>query len=184
MSLLNSKVSVLAVASLVTGAMTMLAAQWPSKSAEPVAPVSYEAKAETIPDLITLRIAAKYRIARDVVAGDFSLYQGAALFGALNQVSPRSPDLALMPVSEDSLGRSELGQLCTQVILYVRWHLAEDPEQAAAAVARLKADFEENLRDKASFPLTSPWTLVSVQDLLAQARAELTEKGVISPRKG
>jgi hypothetical protein len=156
---------------------------WLSESAEPVERVECEVDAQPIPEIVALRIAAKYEIARDVIAGKLSLFQGAALFGALNQVPPQAPRLSSLGVRERSLGvpaRTEEEQLCSQVANYVRLQLAEEPEQAEAALARLKGDFKQKLRTEGSIRLPDSSSLVSVQELFQQARADLTDKGVIA----
>jgi len=186
LNILPSKILAFAAVSLVAGAMIVMLGQWPSGPAEPAGSVKYQPDAQPIPGVVALRIAAKYGVARDVIAGKLSLLQGAALFGALNQVPPLAPTLSSVGVPERSLGvpaRTEEEQLCSQVINYVGLQLAEEPERAKAALARLKADFKEKLRTEGSIRLPDASSLVSVQELLQLARADLTAKGVI-PREG
>jgi hypothetical protein len=74
-------------------------------------------------------------------------------------------------------------RLCQQVVQWVSFELADEPDRREAAVARLEAEFKEALRKEGTVRLPDPLTLVPVQKLLAQARAELTERGVMCPRR-
>jgi hypothetical protein len=179
----TAKLVVLAVLSLAAGSLTALLSETPSEMDEMPQPVVSDANRE--PTTMALRIVAKYRVARDVIAGRFSLLEGAALFGALNQVSPRAPELSLLDVQESLLdvpGRTGEERLCRQLILYAGWELAAEPDRARAVVARMKADFNQELWQEGSIRLPDSSSLVTAQELLEQARAELTDRGVLSEK--
>ena len=175
----------LSALTLLAGSMTVLLSQAPSDSAEPFERVVREPEGEPVASVVALRIAAKYRVARDVIAGRFSLLEGAALFGALNEVSPRAPELSLFRVHDsvrDVPGRTEEERLCRQVITYAGWELLAEPERANAVVGRLKADFNAKLCQGGAIQLPDSSSLPTVQELLEDARVELTHGGVLSSR--
>jgi hypothetical protein len=70
---------------------------------------------------------------------------------------------------------TEAGWLCRQVAEHVHGALREEPEQAAAVVARLEAEFFAELRAHGAIRLPDPVSLELVEELLRQARARLAE---------
>jgi hypothetical protein len=160
----------------------------PGESLEPLNP---ELSAPA-PDVAGLRSEAKWLIAREVAAGRWSLVEAAALFGALNRLSPMAPELSCQDtpnfpwVLSDPV-HTEEEWLCRQVIEWVDvLRLAESPEYAGAAVARLKAQFRQELRTHGAIRLPDPSTLVSFEKLLNRARAALSQsqKGAAVPSRG
>jgi hypothetical protein len=168
----------LSVLSLSATSLTIIFGQCPPEPEEPVSPLVYEVEGPSLSQLIALRIVAKSRITRDVIAGRLSLVAAAALFGALNRLPPQATPLAPADWSGSLLGapaRTEEERLCWQVVEYVRWTLVEEPDRAEDTVVRLNADFKRELDKKGSIHLPDPSAIVSVQELLKQARAQLTE---------
>jgi hypothetical protein len=147
----------------------------PSKPDEPVECLSSGAERQAL-EVVLLRTTAKSRIARDVIAGRLSLLQAAALFGALNEVSPQSQSESYRcRFSQDT--DEEL--LCRQVLGYVGCDLDEEPDRREAAMVRLEADFKEQ-RKNGAIRLSEVLGSTPVENLLAQARVELTERGLLS----
>jgi hypothetical protein len=114
--------------------------------------------------VITLRILAKERIAREAAAGARPLVQAAALFRELNRHPP-----AVVAAGHPSLlrGHTEEERLCWQVIQYAT--------NEAAAAARLEAELHEELRRHGAVRLPDPAGLTSAAELLEQAWAAMTE---------
>lgn len=140
-----------------------------------------------LPEILTLRIDAKDRIAKQVIAGQLSLIQAAALFGALNRLSPQSVEPPRSDLHASRLGfpaHTDDERLCQQVVLWVDAELAEATDVREATLLRLKAEFQEELRKEGRVRLPDPLTLVSVQELLGRAQSELAFKGVLLPKKG
>jgi len=136
MKLPAARFAVLAVISF-AASITVILSQSPSESDEPVQPLSSAAERQAF-ELVLLRTTAKYRIARDVIAGRLSLVQAAALFGALNRVSPQwqSGNYRFrFPQDTDE----EL--LYRQVLGYVSCELDERPDCRKAAMPRSEADY-------------------------------------------
>jgi hypothetical protein len=137
-----------------------------------------EVEGPSLSQLITVRILAKNRISRDVIVGRLSLVEAAALFGALNRLPPQATPLSLADRRGSPLripARTEEERLCRQVVEYVRWALVEEPDRAEDPVARLNAEFKEELDKQGSIHLPDTSALVSAQELLKQARAQLAE---------
>jgi hypothetical protein len=127
---------------------------------------------EQVPEAMILRIIAKQHLVREVAAGRQPLLEAAALFRELNRLPP-----ALHPADHPSLaGRNEEELLCRQVIAYVAEPDGDWPESAAeAAVARLEAELQEELRRHGAVRLPDPAGLPPAPELIEQARARLTE---------
>jgi hypothetical protein len=127
---------------------------------------------EQISEVVILRILAKQHLTSEVAAGRQPLLEAAALFRELNRLPP-----ALHPVDHPSLaGRSEDELLCRHVIAYVAARDGDWPESAAeAAVARLEAELQEELRRHGAIHLPDPAGLPSAPELLEQTRARMTE---------
>src|SRR5262245_38573901 len=102
-----------------------------------------ELMAEGVPETVLLRLVARGQVARDVIAGRRTLLEAAALFGELNRLPPElgQPPPIASPVNIPA--DTEAGWLCRQVVEHVCTELLEEPERAAAAMARLEADFRE-----------------------------------------
>jgi hypothetical protein len=144
----------------------------PSESGQPS---PSERDRQALVGTVLLRTTAKHRIARDVIAGRLSLAEAAALVGELNRVPPKAATLRFrFPACSDE----EL--LCRQVIEYVRAELDGEPDRQEATLAQLEADFKE-LQKNGALPLPNLLILVPAEELLAQARVELTDQGVLPP---
>jgi hypothetical protein len=121
--------------------------------------------------VMTLRVMAKRHIAREAAAGTRSLVQAAALFRILN----RHPPALLVRVRLSGPAHSEEEELCWQVIRrYVTSQESDWPE-VAAAVARLEAELQEELRRHGAVQLPDPAGLPSAEQLLEEAQATMTE---------
>jgi hypothetical protein len=132
----------------------------------------YEVVEEQVSETPVLRILAKQHLVREVAGGRQPLLEAAALFRELNRLPP-----ALHPADHPSLaGHSEEELLCRQVIAYVAEPDGDWPESAAeAAVARLEAELQEELRRHGAVRLPDPAGLPPAPELLEQTRARLTE---------
>jgi hypothetical protein len=153
----------------------------PNQPAEPLSPEM----AAAAPDTVVLRLAAKEQIAREVADGRRTLWVAAALFRELNRLPPEpaKPSRIVSPVNIPV--DTEEGWLCRQVVEGVRVALHQEPERAAAVVARLEAEFFAELRRHGVIRLPEPSSLESVPELLAQARASLAEqqrRAILGPR--
>jgi hypothetical protein len=176
MNIATAKLVVLAVL-LVAGSLTMLFSEAPSEMDEPPLPVFSGLNREPITDALSLRIVAKFRIARNVIAGRFSLLQGAALFGALNRVPAQSAKLSVFdPQVSRIRPHTDQERLCRQVVDYVASELAEDPDRQETVVAHLEAVFMDELERHGTIQLPDPSCSVSVERLLEEAGAELSEQ--------
>jgi hypothetical protein len=134
---------------------------------------------EGFPEAVILRDLAKKRIAREVADGRRSLVEAAALFGALNRHPPQVPPLDLLDTLPWALSvpaHTEDERLCRQVVQWVEGlRLSGLPDSAEAAVARLNAEYQQELRRHGAIRLPDPSTLPPAQELLDQTRAALTE---------
>jgi hypothetical protein len=149
----------------------------PSEPEEPEEPLSSAAERQAF-EVVLLRTTAKYRIARDVIAGRLSLFEAAALFGALNRVPPQWQSASYrfrFPEDTDEL-------LCRQVLGYVSCELDVGPDRRDAAMVRLEVDFNGELPNNGATRLPNLLTLVPVEKLLTQARDELTYQGILPLR--
>jgi hypothetical protein len=179
----------LIVAVLALGAASLIFILGPClpESDEPLQPLSSEAQGQALPEILALRIGAKHQIVGDVIADRLKLVQAAALFGALNQLPPESVKPTLSDLCPSRLrfpAHTDEERLCQQVVYWVSFELADEQDRREATVARLEAEFKEALGKEETVRLPDPLTLVPVQKLLEQARAEMTDKGVIFPRRG
>jgi hypothetical protein len=127
------------------------------------------------PDIVTLRLVVKGQLAREVADGRRTLWAAAALFRELNRLPPErgQPPEIVTPVHIPM--DTEAGWLCRQVAEHVSVALQKEPERAAAAVARLEAEFFAELRAHGAIRLPDPATLEPVEELLQQARAWVAE---------
>jgi hypothetical protein len=146
---------------------------------KPISPAETPELSRPASEVVILRAIAKNQVAREVAAGRNSLPEAAGLFRALDRLAPESA-----PASEwfgDDLppnipGRTDEERLCRQVVAYVRVALRDGPaDVAAAVVARLEAEFREELRQRGTIRLPDPSELPPVQQLLEQARKLRTE---------
>ena len=147
------------------GALTVVLCRRPP---EPDPPAEYSRDAAT--EAVVLRAAAKGLLALDVAAGRRTLFEAAALFRELDRLPPE-PD---PPPGFDPTLRipadTEEGRLCRQVVTAVQAELGAEPDRAAEAVARLEAEFFQELRRRGAVRLPDP-PPDSVEELLRQARA-------------
>jgi hypothetical protein len=179
MNIATAKLVILAVVSLVAGSLTVLLSETPPQRHEPLQPVFSDLNKKATNDALSLRIVAKSRIARNVVAGRFSLLQAAALFGALNKVPAQSAKLSVLDTQASRLGirpRADEERLCRQVIDYVASELTGDPDRQAIAVAHLEAVFMDEMHRQGAIQLPDACCLISVEQLLEEAGAELSEQ--------
>ena len=137
-----------------------------------------EALWQGYPATVPLRSFAKHQIARDVIAGERSLGEAAALFRELNRLAPALPDSSRIEASffgPQSIGsHSEEELLCWQVITWVRSPWLDGTPGREAAAIRLEAEVRTMLQDGAGIRLPGAGSLVSAQELLARARNALT----------
>jgi hypothetical protein len=148
----------------------------------PEAPPPPAGEAEPSPEIVASRLIAKGQIAEDVAAGRRSLVEAAALFGALNRLPPLAPDPTLRdewyPPPLRVPIRTNAERLCRQVADWVTPRLWEkDPAREAEVVARLEAEFREELRAHGAIRLPDPSALTPVQELLDAARARRAAQG-------
>jgi hypothetical protein len=181
----------LLLASVLTGALVVVFCPHVPDPAEGITPPETEALAEGFPETVVLRVAAKRQIAREVAAGRRSLVEAAALFGALNRLPPETARLSLSDAYPSPLSapaQTEDERLCRQVIEWVDYMLrTESDERAAAGVARLNEEFQENLRRHGTVRLPDPSALPPAQEILAWVRGALTEaerRALVPPRRG
>jgi hypothetical protein len=170
------KFAVAAVLSFASS-ITVFVSHWSSEPNEPVLPSIFEADRQ-VSEVVLLRTTAKYRIARDVIAGRLSFIEAATLFGQLNRVRPQDLGWRL-----DSTEDRDEAALCRQVLTYVLRQLDDEPDCREATVARLRAQFEEEQCKAREVGSPELLTSVSLEKLLAQAREELVNQGVL-PREG
>jgi hypothetical protein len=123
-------------------------------------------------EAVALRALAKGLLALDVAAGRRSLFEAMALVRELD----RRPPAPARPAGLDPTLRipadTEAGRLCRQVVAAVRAELGQEPDRAAEAVARLEAEFFQELRQRGAVRLPDP-PPESVEELLRQAWAAL-----------
>jgi hypothetical protein len=146
---------------------------------EPDTPPQAEVFRPLAPETTALRIHVKHQIAREVAAGRRPLVEAAALFGALNRLPPESIEPPLLDRIDASLRlprNTDEERLCWLVIAQVKAVLRDEPpDRVAAVVARLAAEFREELRQHGVLRLPDPSTLPSAQELLERARKAMTE---------
>ncbi|OWK43783.1 hypothetical protein FRUB_03382 [Fimbriiglobus ruber] len=118
-----------------------------------------------------LRALIKGDITRDVIAGRRSLLEAAAFFRSLNALPGTLKTHLPEPPSGLFSGTDE-GRICWHVILAVRGllihHPNESPDFEETVVARLVAEFEDEMCYRGEVNLTDP-PPVAVQRLLDQA---------------
>jgi hypothetical protein len=160
------------------GLMAVALGRHRDEADEPPLPSPPAALGEGWPDSAALRLLAKAQIAREVVAGRRPLLEAAALFGELNRLPPRTPvpspwyqHVPAQPVPTHSPEE----QLCWQVIAYVAATPTDFPRARDAVAARLDAEVRGLLRDRGTIRLPEARSLASAEQLLAQARATMTE---------
>jgi hypothetical protein len=139
-------------------------------------PVIGEAVGEAVPEVVGLRALAKGLLARAAAAGRRSLLEAASLFRELDRLPPEPAPPAGFDPTLRIPADTEAGRLCRQVVAAVRAELGDEPERAAAAVARLEAEFFAELRARGSIRLPDPSPGEPVEELLRQARARLAEQ--------
>jgi hypothetical protein len=176
MKLTPAKLSVAPVAVVLTA---LLVCRPPEPAAPPPPPEpdpEAAALAAPWPDVVPLRLVAKQLLARAVADGRRSLGEAAALFRELNRLPPargQPPEIVThVHIPMDT----EAGWLCRQVAEHVHGALREEPERAAAVVARLEAEFFAEWGASGAIRLPDPASLEPVEELLRQARARLAEQ--------
>jgi hypothetical protein len=136
------------------------------------------------PDVVPLRLVAKLQIARAVADGRRSLWEAAALFRELNRRPPQRGQPPEIVTHVHIPMDTEAGWLCRQVAEHVHVALHQEPERAAAAVARLEAEFFAECRAHGAVRLPDPAALEPVEELLQQARAWIAEQERRAARTG
>src|SRR5262249_45611966 len=133
-----------------------------------------EESLEARQEAVALRIFAKDLVAGEGAAGRRSLFEAAALFGALNRLPPQARALSLMDSKAGGPrlpARTDEERLCRQVIFWVPAVLKGwPPDEAKSVTARLEAEFWEELRERGVIRLPDPHSLESVERLVARAR--------------
>jgi hypothetical protein len=130
---------------------------------------------EGVPETVILREIAKGQLAGDVIAGRRTLWEAAALFRALNGMTPAlSNSPRVVDPSLNIPADTEEAWLCRQVVAFVGVELHEQPDRAEAAVARLEAEFFAALRTHGTIRLPDASALPSGQELLERARPRAT----------
>jgi hypothetical protein len=122
------------------------------------------------PEVVLLRNLAKGLVAREVVAGKWTLWEAAALYGSLDRLPPAmgiplgldDPKVAIPMRTEDE-------RLCWQVARRVLGLRGLSDEQAKAAVARLVAEFDAEMA-QGPISLPDPAALESAESLIERAR--------------
>jgi hypothetical protein len=146
---------------------------------ESLVPSETKAWMKALPEVVTLRAIAKDQVSREVALGLRSLREAAALFRELNRLPPEPEEPTLWSGADPPPsfpGRTDEERLCRQVVAHVRVTLRHGaPDRAAAVVARLEAEFWEELRQHGAIRLPDPSFLPPVQELLEQARKAMTE---------
>ena len=129
------------------------------------------------PESAVLRTLARRRIARDAAAGRRSLVEAAALFHVLNlsgDVPARFPDDH--PWALASSCHTDEERLCRQVVQWVDTLQRLEPRDSdAAAVARLNAEFQEELRRHGAIRLPDLTGSPTAGELLETFRATMTD---------
>jgi hypothetical protein len=152
------------------GALTVVLCRRPPEPDPADEPVISGKIGNAVPDVVPPRVVAKGLLARDAAAGRRSLFEAAALFRELDRLPPE-PD---PPPGFDPTLRipadTEEGRQCRQVVAAVRAELGAEPDRAAAAVARLEAEFFAELRAAGAVRLPAGADLESADDLLRRAR--------------
>jgi hypothetical protein len=123
------------------------------------------------PETVPLRLVVKGQLAREVADGRRTLWVAAALFRELNKLPPEPAQPTRIDPFLSIPADTEAGWLCREVAEHVRVALHQEPERAAAAVARLEAEFFAERRAHGAIRLPDPASLEPVEALLAQARA-------------
>jgi hypothetical protein len=154
----------------------LLVCRWPEPGGPPPPAEADPEAAAPVPDIVPLRLRAKDALSREVAAGRRSLVEAAALFRELNRLPPEPTKPSRVDPFLTIPADTEEGWLCRQVVEHVRVALHREPERAAAAVARLEAEFFAELQAHGTIRLPDPAALEPVHDLLERARARLAEK--------
>jgi hypothetical protein len=164
------------LAAALTGSLAVVFIRCPTNPVEQAVDQVDEALAEGLPETAMLRLVVKGQLAREVADGRRSLGEAAALFRELNRLPPQrgQPPEIVTPVHIPM--DTEAGWLCRQVAEHVHVALHQEPERAAAVVARLEAKFFAELRAHGAIRLPDPATLEPVEELLQQARAWIAEQ--------
>jgi hypothetical protein len=125
-------------------------------------------------EAVVLRVLAKGLLALDVAAGRRSLFEAAALVRELDRrpPAPARPGPGWLDPTLRIAADTEAGRLCRQVVAAVRAELGAEPDRAAAAAARLEAEFLRELRQRGAVRLPDP-PPGAVEELLRRARAHL-----------
>jgi hypothetical protein len=127
---------------------------------------------------MTLRVLAKQHIARDVVAGRMSLIEAATLFRILNQPADSDAlaidDAQFWDLREPVHTCDE--RICRQVVQWVgALALTDSPERVATAVARLTAEYREEMRRHGEVRLPDWAGQPTAEELLNKARSTMTD---------
>jgi hypothetical protein len=150
----------------------------PTPPLEPVPTWPEGPLVEALPDTVHLRLYAKDRIAREVVAGRRSLFEAAALFRELNRLPPAVPELSRSDgFDRTSVAHTDEERLCRQVIRWVGAVIARDgfPERAEAAQRLLADRLRAEVQKPETIRLPDPATLEPAGELVERCRGMLSE---------
>jgi hypothetical protein len=165
--------STTAIALAVVAALVL--ALWSARSGRPRTPPAPELSREALCERVACRVFAKDLVARELIAGKRSLFEAAALFGALNRLPPEArdlPDLDELSGGQRAPARSGEERLCRQVIAWVPGVLRGRPGEAKDVTDRLEAELSEELRERGVIRLPRASSVGPVEDLMARARVE------------
>jgi hypothetical protein len=124
-----------------------------------------------LPGVVFLRCRAKELLAEEVAAGRRSLWEAAALFGALNRLPPEPGGPLAFEDAEVSIPTAtEAGRLCSQVARWVLIRPGRSLAESRAAVARLVTEFRAELRARGGIRLPDPAGLEPAESLIARVR--------------
>jgi hypothetical protein len=157
------------------GAVAVICCRHPPEPAEPDWPPPAESPATLITETAVVRLRAKKQIALDVAAGRRTLVEAAALFRALNRLPPETteptgPDNPTHPWVLTDPVHTEEEQMCREVVEWVYSSLGgESEELAKSAVARLTADFRNELRRHGAIRFPDPSAVTLPPEILDQA---------------
>jgi hypothetical protein len=130
------------------------------------------------PETSTLRLLAKRHIACDVLDGRLSLFEAASLFRVLNtfmEPAALARDVGHFWALSEPV-HTEEERTCRQVVQWVDARRAsESPQRVAAAVARLTAEYREEVLRHGNVRLPDRAGLPTAEELLGRARARMTQ---------
>jgi hypothetical protein len=159
-----------ATAIALAGIAALALALWSARSGRPHTPPAPELPPEALCRLVARRVHAKELVVGELLAGKRTLFEAAALFGALNQLVPPLQDRPESAEARGAGGPTVEERLCRQVIVWVAGALSERPAEAKAVTERLEAELSEELRERGAIRLPSASSVGPVEELMARGR--------------